>query len=44
MCKHLKAMLMAVFYNVGISFALAFAPAKTKEVYSIFYTSFLELF
>jgi hypothetical protein len=44
MSQYVKAMLMAVFYKVGIPIALAFEPRETKELYSRFYTSFSEMF
>jgi hypothetical protein len=44
MGQYITAVLMAVFYNVGIPPALAFGPGETKELYSMFYASFLELF
>jgi hypothetical protein len=42
--QSVTAMLMAVFYNVGILLALAFGPWETKELYALFSTSFADRF
>jgi hypothetical protein len=44
MGQYVTAMLMAVFYNIGIPLARAFVPGETRELCSIFSPSFLELF
>jgi hypothetical protein len=36
MGQYVTAMLMAVFFNVGIPLALAFRPGETKDLYSMF--------
>jgi hypothetical protein len=44
MGQYVTAMLMAVFFNVGIPLALAFGPGETTELSSMFDASVLEPF
>jgi hypothetical protein len=44
MREYVTALLMAVFYNVGIPIAFAWGPAETRELYEMFYGGFQKLF